>query len=383
MRLIAGSLLALLAAPALAAPAPVPVSVEAAHEALLYDLSSGTALYARNPAARFLPASTTKVMTTLVAFNLIAAGTLKENDVVTVSPVLSSQWAGIGTSLFLRPNEKITVRDLLMGITTASANDAAVVLARHTAGSQERWAGWMNATARSIGMSGSHFATPNGWPDQGRTFVTARDLVTLARVMVERHPNLYRRYIGHPSIVWHGRALRNHDPMLGVVAGADGIKTGYTREAGYNFVGSVQRGGRRLLLVIGGAPTSEARARAARDLAEWGFAAWTAHSILPQGAIIGHAQVQGGSVRQIGLALTRPVALTLAQGAPSPGGPIPGRVVYNGPIKAPVAAGTVVATLLVEPPGLPVQRIPLRAATAVQRGGIIDRTIAGLIGMWS
>ncbi|WP_423142541.1 D-alanyl-D-alanine carboxypeptidase family protein [Parablastomonas sp. CN1-191] len=383
MRKLVGGLLALLAAPALCAPAPPPLSVDAAHEALLYDLSSGTALYARNPSARLLPASMTKAMTTLVAFDLIAAGTLKENDVVTVSPVLSSQWAGLGTSLFLRPNEKVSVHDLLMGITTASANDAAIVLARHAAGSQERWAAWMNATAQGIGMSGSHFGTPNGWPDQGRTFVTARDLVTLARVLVERHPDLYRRYIGHPSFLWRGMTLRNHDPLLGVVTGADGIKTGHTNEAGFNFLGSVVRGDRRLLLVVAGAPTPAARAQASRDLVEWGFAEWTLHRVLNAGETVGTARVQGGAAISVPLVATRAVSLTLARGAAVPARPVPGRIVYTGPLKAPIRAGTVVAALLVEQPGLPIQRVPLSAASNVAPAGVIDRLRNGLIGLWS
>lgn len=383
MRKLVGGLLALLAAPALCAPAPPPPSVGAAHEALLYDLSSGTALYARNPSARLLPASMTKAMTTLVAFDLIAAGTLKENDVVTVSPVLSSQWAGLGTSLFLRPNEKVSVHDLLMGITTASANDAAIVLARHAAGSQERWAAWMNATAQGIGMSGSHFGTPNGWPDQGRTFVTARDLVTLARVLVERHPDLYRRYIGHPSFLWRGMTLRNHDPLLGVVTGADGIKTGHTNEAGFNFLGSVVRGDRRLLLVVAGAPTPAARAQASRDLVEWGFAEWTLHRVLNAGETVGTARVQGGAAISVPLVATRAVSLTLARGAAVPARPVPGRIVYTGPLKAPIRAGTVVAALLVEQPGLPIQRVPLSAASNVAPAGVIDRLRNGLIGLWS
>jgi D-alanyl-D-alanine carboxypeptidase (penicillin-binding protein 5/6) len=208
-------------------------------------------------------------------------------------------------------------------------------------------------------------------------------MITLGRVLVERHPALYRRYVGRPAFGWRGQSLRNHDPLLGVVSGADGIKTGYTREAGYNFLGSVQRGERRLLLVVAGAPTSAARAQAARDLVEWGFAEWTAHRVIAEGSVVGSARVQGGSARGVALQSTRPAALTLPRGAAVPPGPIPGRIVYTGPLRAPIRAGAVVATLLVEAPGLPVQRIPLRAVQAVPRAGMIDRLRNGLIGLWS
>lgn len=373
--------LAFAAAPACPqVPAP-PASLDLIHEALLLDLSSGATLYAKNADAHFLPASMTKAMSALVAFDLIAEGKLDERTIYTVSPEISQQWAGIGTSLFLRPHEQISVGDLLMGAMTASANDATVVLARGAAGSSQRWVGWMNAAAQRIGMTGSHFGTPNGWPDAGQTFVTARDMAILGRTLVERHPALYRRYIGHPAIDWNGRSRRNHDPFIGVVPGADGIKTGHTNEAGFTYLGTVDRGGRRLMLVIGGAPSGPLRASAARDLVEWGFSAWASHRVVAPGAVIGEAQVQGGALRRVGLTPLRPIALTLPIGTALPTGGIAARIVYTGPLRAPLRQGAPVAELELAVPGLVPQRIPLVATETIAAGGPFDRLVNGLLGL--
>lgn len=275
-------LLAVLALPATvggatpAAPTQLlapPREADAAPVALVVDLSAGQTLYAREAERPFLPASMTKAMTALVAFDLIAAGKLKEATVVAVRPETARRWAGKGTSLSLRPGEQVRVGDLLMGVTTVSANDASVALAETAMGSSEAWVAAMNARARRLGMDGSHFGTPNGWPDHGATHVTARDLVRLAQALIVEHPALYRRYFGHQAMQWHGQRLASHDPFAGVLAGADGIKTGHTFEAGFNFLGAVERQGRRLVVVVAGARTEPGRASAARGLAEWGYAA--------------------------------------------------------------------------------------------------------------
>ena len=232
-------------------PAP-PGQIEAIPVSLLVDLGSGQVLHERSPDLRFVPASMTKVMTAYVAFELIAQGDLLPEQHFFVSPETAAKWNGKGTSMYLRGGESVSVDMLLHGIATASANDASIVLAEGFAGDVRTWTGLMNAQARRLGMEDSHFNTPNGWPDGGKTYVSAADLVKLARALITRHPALYRRYFGQKRMEWHHVTLQSHDPTVGVVAGADGIKTGYTREAGYNFLGSAERRGRRLVMVIGG-----------------------------------------------------------------------------------------------------------------------------------
>src|SRR5690606_21431381 len=142
------------------------------------------------------------------------------------------------------------------------------------AGTQENWLALMNANAAELGMRDTHFGTPNGWPDEGRTYTSARDLAILAEALTMRYPGLYRRFFGHSGMRYNGIAQDNHDPVTGVVEGADGMKTGYTRQSGYNFLGSAQRGSRRLVMVVAAAPTASIRNRTARDLLRWGFDAF-------------------------------------------------------------------------------------------------------------
>lgn len=360
------------------AAAPVPAVVHQAPVALLVDLSAGQTLYARNAEQRLLPASMTKAMTALVAFDLIAAGQLDENAEVTVRPETAARWAGQGTSLYLRPGQKVRIGELLLGVTTVSANDASVVLAEAALGSTAAWTQRMNQRAASLGMRGSAFHTPNGWPDGGKTYITARDMVRLARALIQDHPRLYARYFGKTGMDWQGQRFPNHDPFAGVVAGADGIKTGHTREAGYNFLGAVDRGGRRLVLVVGGVPSYAGRAQAARALAEWGYTAWVSRPFVRQGQIIGTARVQGGSARTVSLAPARPFNLTVPKGT-SPR--IATRIVYDGPVRAPVARGAALGALEVRIEGQPPHFLPLVAAQGVAKAGPIDRLVNGLLGL--
>lgn len=348
--------------------------------ALLADLSAGQILFARDADKRLLPASMTKAMTALVAFDMIRAGKLDEAAVVTIRPATANRWAGKGTTLNLRPGEQVSIGDLLMGTTTVSANDAAVALAEAASGTVEAFAAQMNARALVLGMKGSHFANPNGMPDGGATYVTANDLVRLATALIKEHPALYARYFGKKSMVWRGAKFNSHDPFAGVLPGADGIKTGHTREAGFNFLGAVERGGRRLVVVIGGAPSAPQRADAAERLAEWGYAAWRGVSFLAPGAIVGEATVQGGDRRTVALSVPRAFSLAVPRGQSAQ---VSGRIVYTGPIRAPFAAGLPVGRLELSMPGQPVHSLPLVTAAAVKQAGPFDRIVNALLGLFA
>jgi serine-type D-Ala-D-Ala carboxypeptidase (penicillin-binding protein 5/6) len=350
-------------------PAPPP-GLGTLPVALLVDLGSGRVLYARNPDLRFLPASMTKVMTAYVAFEQMAQGKLARDQVFVVPPETAQQWSGKGTSMYLLPGEKLRTDDLLRGIMTASANDAAIVLAKGHAGDVAGWTALMNDAAQRLGMENSFFASANGWPDGGRTFVSARDLVRLSSALIRRFPADYAAYSGRKQFVWRERVLFSHDPVSGVVAGADGIKTGYTREAGYNFLGSAQRDGRRLVMVTGGARSEAQRAEASRALLEWGFAQWRARPLFAAGQRVALAQVQGGKSATVALTASSGVHATLARTEPAKIGL---RTVYSGPIKAPIARGQTIAQLEISIGGGPVSQVPLVAAEAVGAGGPLDR----------
>lgn len=359
--------------------APPPLSAQQAPVALLVDQASGQTLYERGASKPFLPASMTKAMTLLVAFDLIAQGKLREDQLLAVRPETAARWSGKGTSLYLHSGMQIAVKDLLLGISTASANDASVVLAEGAAGSESGWLELMNARATALQMTGSRFGSPNGWPDGGRTQVTARDLARLARAIVADHPQLYARYIGKSAIVWNGATFRNHDPFAGAVAGADGIKTGHTTEAGYNFLGSVQRGGRRLTVVVAGMPSEAARAKASRDLIEWGYAAWHSRAVAPRGAIVGRAAVQDGAQRSVPLALSAPLTVALR---PAGRAALRTQIRFTGPLRAPIAKGAVVAELYVTVDGGAPATFPLQAAQAIAQAGPLARVRNGVMGVF-
>lgn len=357
-----------------------PQSVEQAPIALLVDLSAGQTLFARNADVRFLPASMTKAMTALIAFDLIKAGRLREDAVFTVRPETARKWAGKGTTMLLRPDEQVRVADLLSGAVTASANDAAVVLAEGALGSDAAWLAAMNARANGLGMRSSHFASANGLPDGGQTYVTARDMIRLAQALIVEHAQLYNRYFGHKVFVWRGQMLASRNPFAGVLPGADGIKTGHTREAGFSFLGAVEREGRRMVLVVGKVPSEAGRAAAARDLAEWGYAAWDSRALLEPGRVVGAVKVQGGDAREVPVKVARSFALAIPKGTRPR---VSGRIVYVGPVRAPIAKGALVGKLEVSVDGQPLHFLPLVSTMAVSPAGPIDRIVNGLLGLVS
>ena len=351
--------------------APVPV-------ALLVDLGSGQTLYAKDPDRRFVPASITKVMTLYVAFELISRKQLDPNAVFRMSEEARKKWRNVGSTMFLDSQHPATVNDLLMGIANVSANDGCVVLAEGAAGSVANWVALMNAEARRLGMTNSHFGTPNGWMDDGETYVSARDLAKLATAILTRHPELYRRYIGHQTSTWNGITQRNHDPILGKVEGADGIKTGFTNQAGYGFLGSAIRGGRRLIMVVAGVDRHQDRARAAADLMDWGFAAFAARPLFGAGSTVGSARVQDGEASSV------PLIAPVDYAASGPAGthdPIRLAIVYDGPLKAPIRKGSVVADLQITVGSAPPNRVPLIAGADVARAGPFTRLLNGLRGL--
>ncbi len=221
--------------------------------ALIMDADGGTPFYTKDADRRFIPASLTKLMTVYTAFELLKEGRLSLDQRLPVSARTAKEWSGKGSTMFSVANTSLSVDTLLKAIMTVSANDGCVILAQGAAGSIEGWTALMNANAQKLGMNDSHFNTPNGWMDEGRTYTSARDLATLTRALLSEHGDLYQRYFALPKFSYNNITQTNHNPILGHVEGADGLKTGFTNEAGYGFVGSAERDGRRLIMVLGGA----------------------------------------------------------------------------------------------------------------------------------
>ena len=348
-----------------AAPAKAPPFDSPAPVAYLIDLSSGAVLLAKDSDRRMPPASMAKMMTTEVAFELIDSGKLPLNKTCTVRPETWQKWHGpaAGSTMFLSPNEQVTVENLLHGVVTLSGNDAAVVVAECIAGTEEAFAGQMNALAARLGLKSSHFGNSNGWPDEGVTFVTARDLATLARTSIERHPKLYKQFYNQPNFTW-GKTLgsgqditqANRNPLMGRVPGADGLKTGHTDEAGYGFTGSAEQNGRRLVMVIAGLDSFNQRISESTRLMQWGFNAWSTKPLFAQGTKVGSARVQLGSDDAVDLVAPRNLAVTVPAGLDSQSKV---KIRYLGPIKAPIAKGQHIADLVVTTPDTGEQLMPL------------------------
>ncbi|MBH5322603.1 D-alanyl-D-alanine carboxypeptidase family protein [Aurantiacibacter sediminis] len=364
------------ASPAMPAPAPVPEDIPVG---LLVDLSTGQTLFSREADRRFVPASVTKVMTAYTAFKLIDEDELRLDMQYLYPASLEEEWYAEGSNMFLRAGERPTVAQLLLGITTVSGNDASVALANAATGSLESWIDLMNANAEALGMRDTHFGSTNGFPDGGQTYTTASDLALLGAAITRDYPGLYRRFFGHRGMRWRDIAQSNHDPVTGRVDGADGMKTGYTNEAGFTFLGSAERDDRRLLMVLAGAPSGRERDVASRALLEWGFDNFEHTTLIDAGAIVGSAEVQDGSAARVNLRLERDLAVALPKDIDVDSWKL--ETVYRGPLVAPIAAGDTVARLRLTIDGENVLEAPLIAAADVQEANMFER-IANAFSSW-
>lgn len=363
--------------------ASIPGYDSAAPIAYMQDLSSGAVLYNKDGDRRMPPASMAKMMTAHVAFRLIQKGELKLDTKFRVRPETWKKWHGpqAGSTMFLSPGEEVSVENLLHGIVTLSGNDACVVLAEGIAGTEQAFTDLMNKEAERLGMANSHFGTSNGWPDEGRTYVTAHDLVTLSKATIEETPALYSKFYGTRSFTWgktmSGEAITqdNRNPLLGRIEGADGLKTGHTQEAGYGFTGSAIQDGRRLVMVVAGLDSFNGRIEESVRFMDWGFKAWKAQRLFKQGVTVETAEVQLGNADSVSLVAPRDLAVTVPRTA---SGSISVKVVYNGPIKAPIAKGQQIAQLIVSTPDTGPQVMPLVAGEAISEAGFFGRLWNGL-----
>ena len=268
--LIRRGLLSLLLAVAVAMTPTRPPLAQSAdnarYAAIVVDAESGEVLFARHADSRRYPASITKVMTLYLAFEALAEGKIKLDDVITVSPHAASQPP---SKLGLAAGQTITVDDAMRATAVRSSNDMAMALAEHIGGSQDRFAAQMTLKARELGMTQTRYVNPNGLPD-ARQLTSARDLAILARAVMRDYPQYYR-YFGLHDWSYNGRDYRNTNGLLRDGAGYDGMKTGYTNASGYNLAASAVRDGRRIItIVLGGRSTASRNAHVAA-LMDTGF----------------------------------------------------------------------------------------------------------------
>ena len=328
-----------------------------ASSAILMDVDSGRVLYEQNADAKMLIASTTKILTALVA---IREGDL--NDVVTVSREAAYTE---GSSMYLKVGEKLTLETLLYGLLLCSGNDAAVAIAEHISGSQEDFAKLMNATAREIGMEHSSFANPNGL-DHEDHYSTARDMARLACAAVENETLV--RMASTRSVTIGGRTMTNHNKLLNQIEGCIGLKTGYTMAAGRTLVSCVERNGQRLVAVTLQDGNDWADHAALYD---YGFSAYPARTCAVRGQALTQAPVSGGVSPTVpliaGAGFCYPAAETER---------LTTRICLDEPLRAPISAGKTVGAAVFCLNGTEIGRVPLVAGRTVMPK--VSSALAGL-----
>jgi D-alanyl-D-alanine carboxypeptidase (penicillin-binding protein 5/6) len=375
MRLIAPAAIIALAA---AAPvlAQAPAYNTAAPIAFLKDLQTGRILMAKDADKRIPPASMAKMMSVYVAFKLIKAGEANLEQPILVREETWKKWNNQGSTMFLDVNSQVSVENLLHGIVTLSGNDACVVLAEGLGGTEANYVALMNREAKRLGLKGSNFTNTNGWPDPNE-YVTARDLAMIAEATIRDFPDLYARFYQKEGFTWGktmgaGQAITqgNRNPLLGKVAGADGLKTGHTEEAGYGFTGSAVQNGRRLVMVVAGLPSFGERVSASVDFMNWGFAAWQNIPLGKKGQVMGKVAISGAADPTIDAAAGKDLFVTLPRGfgmeRKTSVEALPG-------LSAPLKAGQQVGNLVVTMPGQQPVKAPLVTPVAIEEAGMFRR----------
>ncbi|WP_332702506.1 D-alanyl-D-alanine carboxypeptidase family protein [Devosia sp.] len=343
--------------------------------AILMDEASGTVIFQKDADLPMEPASMAKLMTIAVVFNEIRTGRLSMADEFFVS---EHAWrtggaSSGGSTMFADLNSQISVENLLRSVIIQSGNDAAIVLAEGIAGSEGSFAAMMNELGEEIGLTDSHFTNPAGLPDPDM-YVTARDLADLARYLIREYPEHYH-YFSEPEMEWNGIKQANRNSLVELGIGVDGLKTGHTEAAGYGSVISTDEGGRRLIAVLHGLTSMAQRNEEGRKLITWGARAFERFSAYPEGAVVAHANVYGGTSPSVGLVGDGEVALYLPRGSRRC---LSASVVYTGPLMPPVVQGDQIAELRVFCDEQLVQVAPLYAAETIEEGDILRKATDAL-----
>jgi len=344
-----------------------------AAQAFMIDAETGSVLFSLNPDALIQPASLAKLMTMEMAFNAIKSGRLSLDDTFVVS---EHAWRTGGapsrtSTMFAALKSEIRLEDLIRGVTIQAANDGCIVIAEGMAGSEENFARQMTERARQIGLEKSTFVNSTGLPAPGQQ-TTVRELVMLARHIWRNYPSLYR-YYGEQEFTWNKIRQLNRNPLLAM--GGDGLVLGASEQDGFGIVGSAEQGGRRVIAALSGLKDDKERAEEARKLLEWGLRSFERTTIFADGEIVGQAQVFAGTKSTVPLKAEGPVELLLPIASRDK---ITARIVYTGPLPAPVEEGQRVGQLKVWIGDTLSQEMPLYAAESVPIGTLPHRALDAL-----
>jgi serine-type D-Ala-D-Ala carboxypeptidase (penicillin-binding protein 5/6) len=373
-----------------AAPASAAIATSAEH-GLIMDADTGEVLWAKDAFAPMPPASMSKLMTLEVLFQHLKDGRFKLTDTL---PVSQRAWSTQGSKMFVALNDHVPIESLIRGIIVDSGNDACIVVAEGIGGTVEGFVGQMNARAKQLGLTQSHFVNPDGLPDPPGQLMSAKDLAMLARHLIRDYPEYYH-YFSEPSFTWHDITQQNRDKVLDKLPGTDGLKTGHTDAAGYGITTSAKQGDRRLILVLNGLrypdldKSSSARQdwvagqrrgdEAARVLG-LAFHEFRKYPLFNPGDVVSQAEVWGGAANSVPLTVAAPAALTLQVDSRANMKVV---VSYDGPVQAPIAAGQRIATLHVTAPDFPGMDVPLVAKNSVSGTGFFGNILVGLDALFS
>ncbi|HQX85152.1 MAG: D-alanyl-D-alanine carboxypeptidase family protein [Aestuariivirga sp.] len=333
-----------------------------APNAILIDAKSGTVFFEKKADELVQPASMSKLMTMVMVFEALKAGTVTLD---TEFPISVNAWkrggtASGGSTMFANVNTKVKLIDLMHGAMIQSANDACIAIAEGMAGSEEEFAARMTLRAKELGLQDAVFRNVTGLP-RPENRASVRDLTILARYVVSEFPEYYKIY-GKPEFTWNKITQKNRNPLLLDYPGADGMKTGYIREAGYGLVGSAMRDGRRLILVVAGVSSIAERKEEAQKLLDWGFRQFKTIDVYAAGDVVSKARVWGGTNRWVDLVIRKDLRLALSAREQES---IEVKLSYAGPLIAPVKAGAPIGTVKFMMEGKAIAEVQVETANDV------------------
>lgn len=349
--------------------------------AVIMDYDTGTLMFSKNGDEQMAPASMAKLMTAAVIFQKLKQGELKLDDTFTVSERawrLSVAGKTASSKMFVSIGSQIRVEDLLRGIIIQSGNDACTVVAEHFSGSEEAFSNLMNAEAQRIGLKNSVFRNASGLPHPEMR-VTAHDLAILAAHLIREYPEYYNLY-SEREFTWNRIRQANRNPLLGTYPGADGLKTGHTSASGYGLVGSAEREGRRLIVVINGLASEKERAMESKRLLDIGFREFKPYKLFAAGSVVDRAPVWGGEQDTVPLVTNAPVTVLMRRHQRDT---MKAVLSYDAPLSAPIRKGQVVGKVTVSINGLPEMQVPVAAENDIDEGGILTQLRLGAQGLLS
>jgi len=346
-------------------------------QAIVMDAETGAVLYARNADELIPPASMSKLMLLLMMFMALKSGELKPDTEFLMSEYA---WRTGGApsrapAMFVPLGKTARVDELIKGIIVQSANDAAISVAENMKGSEGLFAEAMTAEARQLGLKKSVFRNATGFYDP-QHLMTVREIAQLARYIIKEFPEYYPLF-SLKEFQYRTHKFHNRNPLLGVVAGVDGLKTGFIKEGGHGIVASAKQDNRRLIVAVAGAATAEDRRDDARRLLEWGFRNYSEARLFDAGEIVGHARIWGGERMYLPLVGGEGVSVVLPRFPANP--KVSARIFYKGPLKPPVKKGDKVATLRVTTINEATSEVPLYAAEDVGQAGFVRRGLDSLL----